>query len=298
MPASNKTFGYLLILTGLLFMGSAVAVQEQAHEHELEAIDPGQDHDVSQHQHERGADYDEKAALAQSQAAIGQTVGDYDFLDGSGKTIALSTLRGKPLLISLIYTSCYHICPTITSNLAKNVDIAREALGDDSFSVLTIGFDTPNDTPDRMRLFAKQRNIDINDWHFVSVSAATMKDLANDVGFSYFSTAKGFDHMIQATLVDAEGKIYRQIYGMDPEPTALVEPLKEILYDKQVAASPVEGWINNIKLFCTVYDPATGRYHFDYSLFIGIGIGLLILGGIAWFIVVAWRNAPSPGSVK
>ena len=296
MPASNKLFSYLLIFTGLLFMGSAVAVQEQAHE--LETIDPGQDHDVSQHQHERGADYDEKAALAQSQAAIGQTVGDYDFLDGSGKTIALSTLRGKPLLISLIYTSCYHICPTITSNLAKNVDIAREALGDDSFSVLTIGFDTPNDTPDRMRLFAKQRNIDINDWHFVSVSAATMKDLANDVGFSYFSTAKGFDHMIQATLVDAEGKIYRQIYGMAPEPPALVEPLKEILYGKQVAASPVEGWINNIKLFCTVYDPATGRYHFDYSLFIALGVSLLLLGGTAWFIVSAWRKSPSPGSVK
>jgi len=296
MPATNKLFGYLLILTGLLFMGSAVAVQEQAHE--LEAIDPGQDHDVSQHQHERGADYDEKAALAQSQAAIGQTVGDYDFLDGSGKTIALSTLRGKPLLISLIYTSCYHICPTLTSNLEKNVDIAREALGDDSFSVLTVGFDTPNDTPDRMRLFAKQRNIDINDWHFVSVSAATMKDLANDVGFSYFSTAKGFDHMIQATLVDAEGKIYRQIYGMAPEPPALVEPLKEILYGKQVAASPVEGWINNIKLFCTVYDPATGRYHFDYSLFIALGVGLLLLGGTAWFIVSAWRKSPAPGSVK
>ena len=298
MTASNKTFGYLLIFMGLLFMGSAVAVEEHAHEPEAIDTAPMQDHDPAMHKHEKGADYDEKAALALSQAAMGQTVGDYDFLDGSGKQITLESMRGKPLLISLIYTSCYHICPTITSNLAKNVDIAREALGDDSFSVLTIGFDTPNDTPDRMRLFAKQRNIDIDDWHFVSVSAATMKDLANDVGFSYFSTAKGFDHMIQATLVDAEGKIYRQIYGMDPEPTALVEPLKEILYDKQVAASPVEGWINNIKLFCTVYDPATGRYHFDYSLFIGIGIGLLILGGIAWFIVVAWRNAPSPGSVN
>ncbi|MDH3888817.1 MAG: hypothetical protein OEU78_09970, partial [Gammaproteobacteria bacterium] len=130
--------------------------------------------------------------------------------------------------------------------------------------------------------------------YFVSSSAATIQDLANDAGFSYFSTAKGFDHMIQATLVDAEGKVYRQIYGMDPEPPALVEPLKEILYDKQVAASPIEGWINNIKLFCTVYDPATGRYHFDYSLFIGVGISLLILGGIAWFIIVSWRNPPSP----
>jgi protein SCO1/2 len=298
MPAHNKTFAYLLIFTGLLFMGSAIAVEEQAPEIETINAEPMQDHNPAMHKHERGADYDEKAALALSQAAMGQTIGDYDFLDGSGNRITLESMRGKPVLISLIYTSCYHICPTVTTNLAKIVDIAHEALGDDSFSVLTVGFDTRNDTPDRMRLFAKQRNIDLDDWYFVSASAATMKDLANDVGFSYFSTAKGFDHMIQATLVDSKGKVYRQIYGMSPEPTALVEPLKEILYDRQVAASPIEGWINNIKLFCTVYDPATGRYHFDYSLFIGIGIGLLILGGIAWFIIVAWRNAPAPGSVK
>jgi len=298
MTTSNKTFGYLLIFISLFLMGSATAVQEQAPA--MEAIDTaaGHDHEAAKHEHKRGADYNEKAALALSQAAIGQTLGDYDFLDGSGKRVTLDSMRGKPVLISLIYTSCYHICPTLTSNLAKNVRIAREALGDDSFSVLTVGFDTANDTPDRMRLFAKQRNIDINNWYFVSSSAATIQDLANDAGFSYFSTAKGFDHMIQATLVDAEGKVYRQIYGMDPEPPALVEPLKEILYDKQVAASPIEGWINNIKLFCTVYDPATGRYHFDYSLFIGVGISLLILGGIAWFIIVSWRNPPSPKPVK
>ena len=298
MTTRNTIFSYLLVFTGLLFTASTIAVQEPAPEIETINADPMQDHDAGMHKHKRGPDYDEKAALALSQAAMGQTVGDYVFLDGSGKQIALDSMRGKPLLISLIYTSCYHICPTVTSNLANIVEIAFEALGDDSFSVLTVGFDTRNDTPDRMRLFAKQRSIDIDNWHFVSASAATLQDLASDLGFSYFSTAKGFDHMIQATLVDAQGKVYRQIYGMAPEPTALVEPLKEILYDKQVAASPIEGWINHIKLFCTVYDPATGRYHFDYSLFIGIGIGLLILGAIAWFIIVAWRNAPSPGSVK
>ena len=298
MPANNKISVYFLLFTGLLFMGSVAAVEE--HAHEMEAIDTasGQDHDAAQHEHKKSADYDEKAALALSQAAMGQTLGDYVFLDGSGKQIALESMRGKPLLISLIYTSCYHICPTITTNLEKIVDIAREALGDDSFSVLTIGFDTPNDTPDRMRLFAKQRNINISNWRFVSASAATMEGLSGDLGFSYFSTGKGFDHMIQATLVDAEGKVYRQIYGMGADPPAPVEPLKEILYGEQVAASPVEGWINNIKLFCTVYDPATGRYHFDYSLFIALGVALLLLGATAWFIISAWRKAPSPGPVK
>jgi protein SCO1/2 len=240
---------------------------------------------------ENSPTYDEKAALALSQAAIGHEVGEYTFLDGNGKQVTLGSLRGKPVIISLIYTSCYHICPTVTTNLAKTVNIARDALGDDSFSVLTIGFDTPVDTPDRMRVFAAQRNIDISNWHFVSADADTLQQLAGDVGFSYFSSPKGFDHMIQATVLDSDGKVYRQVYGMAPDAPALVEPLKEILWGKQVAATPLESMLNNIKLFCTVYDPTTGMYRFDYSIFIGLFIGLLTLGGTAWFIVRAWRKS-------
>ena len=270
---SGRTAGrYLLTFLGILLIGTASATV-----------------------HESGANYDVKEALARSQAAMGQPVGDYEFLTGDGQRITLESLRGKPVLISLVYTSCYHICPTVTTNLARVVRIARDALGEDSFSVLTIGFDTPVDTPDRMRLFAKQRGLELNDWYFVSTTAGDMDRLSNEVGFSYFSTPKGFDHMIQATVLDAEGKVYRQIYGMAPEPPALVEPLKELLYGKQVAASPIESLMNNIKLFCTVYDPTTGRYHFDYSLFVALAIGLLTLGGTAWFIVHAWRKSPKPG---
>ena len=291
MTANNKAPGYILIFTMLLFTGSITA----ADKHDMSAMGHEQTGEPAMHEHEKGADYDEKTALALSQAAMGQVLGDYEFLDGNGKRITLASMRGKPVIISLIYTSCYHVCPTITTNLARVVDIARAALGDDSFSVLSIGFDTPVDTPDKMRLFAKQRNIDNNNWHFVSASADTMQRLARDVGFSYFSTPKGFDHMIQATLVDANGKVYRQVYGMAPEPPALVEPLKEILYGKQVSASPLDGWINNIKLFCTVYDPSTGRYHFDYSIFIALGLAFLMLGATAWFIISAWRKAPPSG---
>ena len=296
----------LLALATLFILATAAAAQSPDHAVNghgtaaRDAVAGGHDAAVAgQHgaanAHEPGPDYDEAAALALSQQAIGRSVGDHNFLDGSGKQIALSSLRGKPVVISLIYTSCYHVCPTITTNLANVVKIARDALGKDSFSVLTIGFDTPNDTPDRMRTFAGQRGIDINDWHFVSASAETLRGLSNDVGFSYFNSPKGFDHMIQLTVLDGEGKVYRQIYGMAPEPPLLVEPLKEILWGKQVTAAPLTGWINNIKLFCTVYDPTTGRYRFDYSPFISFVIGILVLGGIAWVIARSWRESSSSG---
>ena len=265
----------LLIILAVFAMGRAMA---QDH---LPAITPDTDTPA----------YDEKTALAISQAAVGHAVGDYTFFGSHGQRVTLQALRGKPVVISMIYTSCYHICPTITKNLAKVVEIARDALGADSFTVLTIGFDTPVDTPDRMGLFARKQGVELNDWHFVGADAATIEGLSKDIGFQYFPSAKGFDHLIQATVLDGDGRVYRQIYDIAPEPPSLVEPLKELLYGKRVDTSPVKGLINNIRLFCTVYDPTTGKYRFDYSLFIEIAIGLLALGGIALFIIRAWRGS-------
>jgi len=40
-----------------------------------------------------------------------------------------------------------------------------------------------------------------------------------------------------------------------------------------------------------VYDPNTGRYTFDYSIFLGIFIGVLCLGSVAVFVVREWKHA-------
>src|SRR3972149_1901609 len=49
--------------------------------------------------------FDEAEALRISQAAIGNQLGDYTFLDRSGRTVRLSDYRGKPLVISMIFTN-------------------------------------------------------------------------------------------------------------------------------------------------------------------------------------------------
>ena len=237
---------------------------------------------------------DQDQALAYSQAAVGRTLGDYQFRDRQGESLSLSDLAGRPLVISFIYTSCYHTCSMVTSHLAKVVKVARDALGQDSFSVLTIGFDAPNDTPDRMRVFAAQRRIDDPDWYFLSGDVETIAHLSRDLGFLFVSSPKGFDHVVQSTIVDGEGKVYRQVYGEIFLAPLLVEPLKELLYGKSASTSVVDRLVNNVKLICTVYDPKTGLYHFDYSLFVSIGAGLLSLGAIAVFIVHAWRSSKPP----
>jgi protein SCO1/2 len=49
-----------------------------------------------------------------------------------------------------------------------------------------------------------------------------------------------------------------------------------------------DGIVNRVRLFCTIYDPTTGRYRFDYSIFISMVVGSLTLGTIAFVLVRAW----------
>ena len=234
--------------------------------------------------------YDKDKAFEFSQAALNRTIENYKFINQDKQPIDITQYRGKPLVISLIYTSCHHICPTLTNSLAEIVEIAREALGEESFSVITVGFDTAVDSPERMHLYARERNIKLPGWDFLSTDKDTMEAFSNDVGFIFFKSLKGFDHLSQITLLDADGKVYRQIYGVKHDAQTLVEPLKELVFGNRTESNIVEGWINNIRLFCTIYDPHSGRYEFDYSIFIGIIMGFIILGAIAIFIVREWRR--------
>lgn len=232
--------------------------------------------------------FDREAALATSQAALGNTISDYSFVDTNGHRVQLSDYRGKPLIISLIYTSCYYICPTTTQHLAKVVRKANDALDDDRFHILTIGFDTANDSPDAMRAFAAQQNVDIDTWKFVSADQATIDQLTHELGFQYFASPHGFDHLIQASVLDGEGRVYRQVYGMNFETPHLIGPLKELVFGEPVSSSLLSQVTTKIRFFCTVYDPASDSYRYDYSVVMGFIIGLLCVGTFGVLLAREW----------
>jgi protein SCO1 len=234
---------------------------------------------------------DDDAALATSQAAITRQLGDYQFVDQRGQAFRLSDLSGKPVVLSLVYTSCYHVCSGLTVHLRDVAKVAWKALGPDSFTVLTVGFDTPNDTPERMRLFAQDRGADMPGWYFASTDAATLERLARDVGFTYRTSPKGFDHITQTTVIDRTGRVVLQVYGQEFNPPNLVEPLKRLIRGQEIERGTLSGMIRSVKLFCTIYDPASGRYRFDYSIVADAIAGILALGMVAIAIAISWRNS-------
>lgn len=233
---------------------------------------------------------DPDASLRRSQAALDRSVGDHRFVDAQGREFRLSALRGRPVVVSFIYTSCAFICPTITQSLARVTGIARETLGEDRFTVVTVGFDVRNDTPAAMRRYAAERGVDQPGWHFLSGDQATVDALAQDVGFSYVPIGGGFDHLTQVTILGADGRVYRQVYGPEFEPPMIVDPLKRLVLGMAVGDRPVADFLSRVRLICTSYDPKSGRYRFDYSLILEIAIGLSCAVAVLAFVVHAWRQ--------
>ncbi|MBK8907052.1 MAG: SCO family protein [Rhodospirillales bacterium] len=220
-----------------------------------------------------------------SQAAIGRTVRDQEFVTALNQRVRLSDYRGRPLIVSLVYTSCADVCPVTSSALADAVVIAEDALGADSFRVVTVGFDARHDTPDRMLAFARRNGLDSDTWQFLSGDGDAIDRLAEDLGFLFYAAPQGFDHMSQTTILDAEGRVFRHVYGAGFEPQQLVEPLKALVFGRQSTLTSWSGLVNQVRLVCTIYDPTSGKYRFDYSIFAMIGGGVLSLGAIAVILV-------------
>lgn len=238
---------------------------------------------------------DPAAALERSEAAIGRMLGEHRLIGADGLPLAVAGLRGRPLVMSFVYTSCSSVCPVTTQSLKRAVARARSALGDASFTVLTIGFDARNDTPGRLAAFASDQEIDGDPlWLVASATPATLTALLDEVGFSYSAAAGGFEHVAQTTIVDAEGRIHRQVYGDDFPIQMVVEPLKALVYGVTTRSFSPAGLADRLRFLCTVYDPATGRYRTDYAIFIGMFAGGLSLAIMGWVILRMWRGRRRP----
>jgi protein SCO1/2 len=230
---------------------------------------------------------DETAALQLSQSVVGKPVGDHVLLDRQGRPTPLTRYRGKPLLVSFVYTACFQVCPTTTKNLQKAVENTVGMLGADRFNIISIGFNQPFDSPQAMKDFATQHGIHLPNWEFLSPAAAIVDELTQNFGFSYVATTAGFDHMNQITLVDAEGRIYRQIYGQSFTAQDLAEPLKAMITGAPIPpqTSTLAELVDRVRIICSVYDPISGRYRTNYALYFEIAgfiSFMFFMGWVAW----------------
>ncbi|BCX17511.1 MAG: hypothetical protein KatS3mg117_1193 [Geminicoccaceae bacterium] len=232
-------------------------------------------------------------ALARGEAAIGRSLPDLELVDADGRPLRLDELRGRPALISFVYTGCSTVCPALVQNLHPAVAEAQRTLGRDAFATLTVGFDARNDRPERLRSFARAQGVDLPNWRFVTADQATIDRLADTLGFTYWPAAGGFDHLALVSVIDRDGRVYRQIYGGVFSAPQIVEPLKDVVFGRDRPLLSLPALVDRIRWFCTVYDPRADRYTFSYAFFIGLVVGGATLSGVLLWLVREWLRRPT-----
>lgn len=240
------------------------------------------------------ATLDRDAALKISQAALGRLPANHVFTSSEGRRVDLASFRGRPLVVQFVYTGCFQVCPAGTQFLKLAAAQAERALGPDRFALATIGFNLPFDSPAAMRDFAHRHGSPGANWSFLAPEAAGLEALLADFGFSRVATPSGFDHVLQATILDAEGRIVKQVYGESFALESFVEPLKALVAGTPLPSGDLSAMVERLRLLCTVYDPATGQYRLDYALFVEMLGGLLVIVATVVFLLQD-RRPPRQG---
>jgi protein SCO1/2 len=142
---------------------------------------------------------------------------DFTLLNQDGERVSMRKLRGRPVLVTFLYTTCRDTCP-IQAQTARG---ALDELGHD-LPVLAVAVDPPRDTPARARAFlSKQRATGRID--FVLGSRAELRPLWE--GFHIQPQTVTQEHQSRFTLVDARGFQRVGYPGQEATPERLAHDL-------------------------------------------------------------------------
>jgi protein SCO1/2 len=143
---------------------------------------------------------------------------DFELRDQEGERVSMRALRGRPVIVTFLYTHCEDTCPI----QAQTVRGALDDLGHD-VPALAIAVDPPNDTPRSARKFLAEQRV-TGRLDFVLGSRAQLRPVWD--GFGVRPQRVTEEHNARITLVDARG-IQRVGYpGSEATPERLAHDLR------------------------------------------------------------------------
>ena len=143
---------------------------------------------------------------------------DFQLRNQDGETVSMRSLRGRPVVVTFLYTTCEDTCPI----QAQTVRGALDDLGHD-VPALAIAVDPPRDTPGRAQAFlAEQRATGRID--FVLGSRAELRPLWK--GFAIQPQSVTEEHQARITLVDSRGFQRIGYPGAEATPERLAHDLR------------------------------------------------------------------------
>jgi len=215
-----------------------------------------------------------------------QVPADLPFVDESGKAVRLGDYFGtRPVVLALAYYECPMLCTQVLNGMTGALKTLSFDAGKD-FDVVVVSIDPK----DNFRLAANKKQSYVTHygrpetaggWHFLTGSEASIKPLAEAIGFRYAYDAniKQYAHGAAIYVATPSGVVARYLLGIDFAPRDLRLSIVE-------ASNNTLGTITDkVLLLCYHYDPSVGKYGVAILNAVRIGFVTTVTGFLAFLFV-------------
>lgn len=155
----------------------------------------------------------------------GDEVPDLELVNENGKPIHLRQFRGKPLLLTFIYTRCPFpdFCPRMSHNFAEVLkDLREDPRVFDRAQLLSISIDPENDQPAVLREYGEryvgQVDPGFKHWEFASGTPEQVRKAADFFGLAYNQKGGQIVHGLRTVLIGSDGRVLTVYSGNDWKP--------------------------------------------------------------------------------
>lgn len=149
------------------------------------------------------------------------------------KRVSLKDLRGTPVVLTFLYTTCTNVCPVLLHTMtAAERRLGEAELRNVRFVGVTV--DPKRDTPERLKVYMKERGLDAARWLLLTGSLAEATRVAIDYGVVVRPAPHGdFVHNSVFVVIDAQGRIRAELHGMATPPAALADELRKLIEERR-----------------------------------------------------------------
>jgi len=143
-----------------------------------------------------------------------------------GRPFALGELRGRPVLLAMIFTRCGHACPRLVEDL-KAIEAHLPEDPSQGPRIALVTMDPDHDDPETLARYARQRGLDTRRWLLLQGEPGAARELAAALGVAFRQSAPdAFEHSNQIALLDRDGVLVHTLKGLRADAESLLVRLR------------------------------------------------------------------------
>jgi protein SCO1/2 len=145
----------------------------------------------------------------------------------NSENIEMKDLKGKVLVMVMIYTSCKSACPRLVADM-RNIESRLPENIKKNVKLVLISIDPKVDTPERLKAFSIEIQMDGIQWEFLRSTEENTREFAAVLAVNYKKVSPlEFSHSNIISVFNAEGELVFQQEGLGVNSDETVKKITE-----------------------------------------------------------------------